>query len=115
TVTYGYNPERHHKFLASLDICGKKYDGSKGSPTVESLVCAGIKDGGVFNKRGEYMKEAVIQGLIDTISDPSRLEKGIEIYKKCHDEGVQSGAKGIEQTLVISKCGLSIMPLLDKP
>ncbi|XP_014486341.1 PREDICTED: uncharacterized protein LOC106750479 [Dinoponera quadriceps] len=99
----------------NLVKCTEEWGGSPTAPTAEAIVCAGEKDGKIFNANGEYTKDVTVRALEDFISDTDKLEKAREMYVYCHDKAVHSGSTGREQTLKIAKCSLAILPLLDAP
>ncbi|XP_014487552.1 PREDICTED: uncharacterized protein LOC106751228 [Dinoponera quadriceps] len=115
TVVHGLDVARLQMLSESIVKCSEELGGSPTAPTAEIIVCAGEKDGKVFNANGEYMKDAAIKAFEDFVSDADRLKKAQGMYAQCHDNGVQSGSTGREQSLKIAGCSLAILPLLDAP
>ncbi|XP_014481721.1 PREDICTED: uncharacterized protein LOC106748050 [Dinoponera quadriceps] len=101
-------------FYDNIAKCREELGDTATELMVGTIICALEKDGQIFNSNGEYIKDASMQALEDSMSDANTLEKVQGMFTKCYDDAVQSGSTGREQTMKISNCVLPFVSLFDK-
>ncbi|XP_025157607.1 uncharacterized protein LOC112589262 [Harpegnathos saltator] len=112
-MAYGFDANMARKFHEDFLKCNKQLGKSPPEININTSICVSAMYG-LLNEKGESIKEAVLQALVDLISDDDKRKLAKIIYLKCYDDVTKSGATGNEHAREIASCCFPIMYLLDE-
>ncbi|XP_014485328.1 PREDICTED: uncharacterized protein LOC106749911 [Dinoponera quadriceps] len=110
-VVYADN-EHARRWRQNYEECAQMF-GVDVDVRIDLILCAAIKSGEFLYTNGAYSPESSLRNLRILISDPVRLQQASEIFYKCDDEAIRSGAVGLWKTIKFLFCGQSIITFFD--